>query len=49
MKNNDIDAYMAKFEELVQNANYNTGHAATVQIFMEGLNKDILKDILSPP
>jgi Retrotransposon gag protein len=49
MKNNDVDAYVAKFEELARNANYNTGHAATVRIFMEGLNKETLKDILSPP
>jgi Retrotransposon gag protein len=49
MKNNNIDAYMAKFEELAQNANYNTGHVAMVQIFMKGLNKDTLKDVLSPP
>jgi hypothetical protein len=30
MKNNDDDAYVAKFEELARSANYNTGHAATV-------------------
>ena len=49
MKNDDVDAYVAKFEELARNTNYNTGHAATVQIFMEGLNKETLKDVLSPP
>jgi Retrotransposon gag protein len=49
MKNDDVDAYVAKFKELARNANYNTGHAAIVQIFMEGLNKETLKDILSPP
>jgi Retrotransposon gag protein len=49
MKNDDIDAYVAKFEELARNASYNTGHAATVHIFMEGLNKKTLKDVLSPP
>jgi hypothetical protein len=49
IKNNNIDAYVAKFEELARNTNYNTGHTATIQIFIEGLNKDTLKDILSPP
>jgi Retrotransposon gag protein len=49
MKNDNINAYVAKFEELARNANYNTGHVATVQIFMEGLNKETLKDVLSPP
>jgi Retrotransposon gag protein len=49
MKNDNVDAYVAKFEELARNANYNTGHAATVRIFMEGLNKETLKDVLSPP
>jgi hypothetical protein len=30
MKNDNVDAYIAKFEELARNANYNTGHAAIV-------------------
>jgi hypothetical protein len=49
IKKDNINAYMAKFEKLAQNANYNTGHAAMMQIFMKGLNKNTLKDILSPP
>jgi Retrotransposon gag protein len=30
IKNNDINTYMAKFEELARNTNYNTGHTAMV-------------------
>jgi Retrotransposon gag protein len=49
MCNNEIDLYIAKFKKLAQNANYNTGNEETVQIFMEGLNKETLQDILRVP
>jgi hypothetical protein len=49
MRNDEIDLYIAKFEELARNANYNTGNEETVQIFLEGLNKETLQNILRAP
>jgi hypothetical protein len=46
MKGDDIDPYVAKFEELCQDAGYTTGNPETQQMFLKGLPKYIIKDVL---
>ena len=38
MKYPDIDGYIAKFNELAQLAEYNTGSMETIQLFINGLD-----------
>jgi hypothetical protein len=46
LKNNDIDAYIAKFEKLAQQAGYTLGSPESIQLFKEGLSYPILADIM---
>jgi hypothetical protein len=46
MKGDDIDPYVAKFEELCQDAGYTTGNPKTQQMFLKGLPKYIIEDVL---
>jgi len=38
MKYPDINGYIAKFEELAQITEYNTGSMETIQLFINGLD-----------
>jgi hypothetical protein len=44
----DIDWYISEFEELAQQAGYTQGNAKTTNIFLRGLTKSVLEDILKP-
>src|SRR5579863_8246425 len=45
----DINQYIAKFEDLAQKSGYNTGNAKIYELFLEGLNCKVLKDVMSSP
>jgi hypothetical protein len=49
LKNNDIDAYIAKFKELAQQAGYTLGSPESIQLFEEGLSYPILADVMRAP
>jgi hypothetical protein len=49
LKDNDIDAYIAKFEELVRQAGYTLGSPESIQLFEEGLSYPILADVIRAP
>jgi hypothetical protein len=49
MKENDIDAYIAKFEELSRQANYTIGNEQSVQLFERGLSRPVLADCVRAP
>jgi hypothetical protein len=49
LKDNDIDAYIAKFEELVRQAGYTLGSPESIQLFEEGLSYPILADMMRAP
>jgi hypothetical protein len=49
LKNNDIDAYIAKFEELAQQAGYTLGSPESIQLFKEGLSYPILANVMRAP
>ena len=46
MYKNEIDNYIATFENLVRDAGYDCTSTGTVYLFAQGLNPQILKDIL---
>ena len=46
MYKNDIDNYIATFENLVRDAGYDRTSTGTMHLFAQGLNPQILKDIL---
>jgi hypothetical protein len=46
MKGDKIDPYVAKFEELCHDAGYTTGNPETQQMFLKGLPKYIIEDVL---
>ena len=46
MYKNDIDNYIATFENLVRDTGYNCTARGTIHLFVQGLNPQILKDIL---
>jgi hypothetical protein len=46
LKDNDIDAYIAKFEELARQAGYTLGSPESIQLFEEGLSYPILADVM---
>jgi hypothetical protein len=48
-KDNDIDAYIAKFEELAQQVGYTLGSPESIQLFKEGLSYPILADVMRAP
>jgi hypothetical protein len=49
LKDNDIDAYIAKFEELARQAGYMLGSPESIQLFEEGLSYPILADVMRAP
>jgi hypothetical protein len=50
MNNGEIDAYIAKFEELAQKAGYTAGNPETLRQFHMGLPQQVLEDVMhSPP
>ena len=49
MKPGEINQYIAKFEELAQQALYNVGDEATTSLFLKGLPAGILIDVFKPP
>jgi hypothetical protein len=49
LKDNDIDAYIAKFEELARQAGYILGSPKSIQLFKEGLSYPILADVMRAP
>jgi hypothetical protein len=49
LKDNDIDAYIAKFEELAWQAGYTLGSPESIQLFEEGLSYPILADVMRAP
>jgi hypothetical protein len=49
MKDNDINAYIAKFEELSRQANYTIGNEQSVQLFERGLSRPVLADCVRAP
>jgi hypothetical protein len=46
MKGDEIDPYVAKFKELCRDAGYTTGNPETQQMFLKGLPKYIIEDVL---
>jgi hypothetical protein len=50
MNNGEIDAYIAKFEELARKAGYTAGNPETLRQFHMGLPQCVLEDVMhSPP
>jgi hypothetical protein len=50
MTNGEIDAYIAKFEELARKAGYTAGNPETLRQFHMGLPQRVLEDVMrSPP
>jgi hypothetical protein len=49
LKDNDIDTYIAKFEELARQAGYTLGSPESIQLFEEGLSYPILADVMRAP
>jgi len=49
MKFPDIDGYISQFEELARQANYTQGNNETIQFFIRGLSRPILKDVMKVP
>jgi hypothetical protein len=49
LKDNDIDAYIAEFEELVRQAGYMLGSPESIQLFEEGLSYPILANVMRAP
>jgi len=46
MKMPYIDEYISKFEELCHKSNYMTGNAEVTYMFLKGLPKSLLEDVL---
>jgi hypothetical protein len=49
MKGDDVDAYMAGFEQLARRAGYTTGSPETERLFLQGLLHEILQDVKRAP
>ena len=45
----EIDEYISQFEEMARQAGYTQGSPETTQLFLKGLTKSILEDILKHP
>jgi hypothetical protein len=48
MKPEEIDQYIAKFEELARHVQYTTGDPATTSLFLKGLPPGVLVDVFKP-
>ena len=49
MKGNLINKYVSDFKELVRMAGYATGSAETMNMFLDGVDPGILREIMKPP
>src|SRR5712672_611191 len=49
MKGDDVDAYIAGFEQLARRAGYTTGSPETERLFLQGLPREILQDVKRAP
>jgi hypothetical protein len=49
MKGDDVDAYIAGFEQLARRAGYTTGSPETERLFLQGLPCEILQDVKRAP
>src|SRR6267142_1880983 len=49
MKMPYIDEYISKFEDLCRKSNYMTGNAEVTYMFLKGLPKSLLEDVLKAP
>ena len=49
MKAPEIDEYISKFKELCSKARYMTGNTEVTYLFLKGLLKSILKDVMKGP
>jgi hypothetical protein len=49
MRTPEIDEYTSKFEELCNKASYTTGNTEVMYLFLKGLPKPILEDIVKGP
>ena len=49
MTGSNVNSYVAKFEDLCRLAEYTVGSEETVYLFMQGLTKQIQKEVLRPP
>ena len=49
MKAPEIDEYISKFEELCNKAGYMMGNTEVTYLFLKGLLKPILEDIIKGP
>ena len=49
MKAPEINEYISKFEELCNKASYTTGNTEVTYLFLKGLPKPILEDIVKGP
>jgi hypothetical protein len=49
LRNNEIDQYIADFEEEARKANYTTGSPEITQMFLRGLPRSILTDVFRTP
>ena len=45
----DINEYISQFEEMARQAGYTQGSPETTQLFLKGLTKSVLEDVLKPP
>jgi hypothetical protein len=45
----EVDAYVAKFEELARHADYTQGSKKVVQLFLNGLPPFMYDAVLAPP
>ena len=46
MKGDDLDAYVARFQHLANEANFDMNASATVALFSKGLNRQLISDIM---
>ena len=49
MKASEIDEYISKFEELFNKAGYTMGNTEVTYLFLKGLPKPILEDVMKGP
>jgi hypothetical protein len=49
LKDNNINVYIAKFEELAWQVGYTLGSLKSIQLFEEGLSYPILADVMRAP
>ena len=45
----EINEYISQFEEMARQAAYTQGSPEMTQLFLKGLTKSVLEDVLKPP